>query len=77
MDTSTTATANHMSTPDNTTPATKVKRPLLSERTRTVCGSLVVLVLFLAAWQWGPGWLGMPEYILPNLSHVLKESVVM
>nr|WP_050480028.1 ABC transporter permease [Herbaspirillum rhizosphaerae] len=77
MDTSTTATANHMSTPENTTPATKVKRPLLSERTRTVCGSLVVLVIFLAAWQWGPGWFGMPEYILPNLSHVLKESVVM
>lgn len=66
-----------MSTPETTTPVHHVKRPLLSERAQTVCGSLVVLVLFLAAWQWGPGWLGMPEYILPNLSHVLRESVVM
>lgn len=63
-----------MTTPET---AAKPKRPLLNERARTVCGSLIVLVIFLAAWQWGPGWLGMPEYILPNLSHVLKESVVM
>jgi len=74
MDTSTTAAA--MTTPE-TPAAAKLKRPLLNERARTVCGSLIVLVIFLAAWQWGPGWLGMPEYILPNLSHVLKESVVM
>ncbi|EJL84637.1 ABC-type nitrate/sulfonate/bicarbonate transport system, permease component [Herbaspirillum sp. CF444] len=74
MDTSTTAAA--MTTPE-TSAAAKLKRPLLNERARTVCGSLVVLALFLAAWQWGPGWLGMPEYILPNLSHVLRESVVM
>jgi len=64
-------------TKPETTITAKAARPLLNERARTVCGSLVVLVLFLAAWQWGPGWLGMPEYILPNLSHVLKESVVM
>ncbi|MCW5300493.1 ABC transporter permease [Herbaspirillum lusitanum] len=76
MDTST--TANPMTTPaPETGTIAKVKRPLLNERARTVCGSLVVLVLFLASWQWGPGWLGMPEYILPNLSHVLRESVVM
>lgn len=53
------------------------RRPMLSEKTRTVCGSLVLLVIFLVLWQWGPGWLGMPEYILPNLSRVLRESVVM
>ncbi len=71
--TTTTTTASEMMTPSESTP----RRPLLSERTRTVCGSLLVLVAFLVAWQWGPGWLGMPEYILPNLSHVLRESVVM
>ncbi len=30
-------------------------------------GSLIVLVVFLSAWQWGPGMLGMPEFILPSL----------
>src|SRR5450830_165272 len=82
MNTST--TVNPMKTPDTASttasyasPANTAKRPLLSERTRTVCGSLVVLLLFLAAWQWGPGWMGMPQYILPNLSHVVQESVVM
>jgi NitT/TauT family transport system permease protein len=36
-------------------------------------GSLGVLVLFLAAWQWGPGLLGMPEFILPSLTRVAVE----
>lgn len=36
-------------------------------------GSAVVLALFLAAWQWGPGMLGMPEFILPPLSRVVEE----
>lgn len=72
----TTTTARQLSTPEAASPAT-ARRPLLSERTRTVCGSLAVLVLFLAAWQWGPAWLGMPEYILPDLMHVLRESAVM
>lgn len=43
----------------------------------TVLGSLAVLVVFLVAWQWGPGWLGMPEFILPNFTRVLEESVAM
>jgi NitT/TauT family transport system permease protein len=36
-------------------------------------GSLAVLVIFLAAWQWGPGLLGMPEFILPSLGRVIVE----
>jgi NitT/TauT family transport system permease protein len=60
-----------------TTPAAAPRRPLLSERTRTVTGSLLLLLVFLAAWQWGPGWLGMPEFILPNLTRVAHEAGVM
>ena len=30
--------------------------------------SLAVLVVFLAAWQWGPGLLGIPPFIIPPLS---------
>lgn len=52
-------------------------KPLLNEKACTVAGSLLVLALFLAAWEWGPGWLGMPEFILPRFSRVLQESVVM
>src|SRR5690242_20378408 len=52
-------------------------RPLLNDSARTVAGSLVVLALFLAAWEWGPAWLGMPEFILPRFSRVLQESVAM
>ncbi|WP_442026222.1 ABC transporter permease [Pseudoduganella sp. RAF53_2] len=52
-------------------------RPLLNDSARTVIGSLLVLVVFLSAWQWGPAWLGMPEFILPNFSRVLQESVAM
>nr|WP_305882135.1 ABC transporter permease [Herbaspirillum sp. WGmk3] len=49
----------------------------MSDKAQTVCGSLVLLVLFVAAWQWGPGMLGMPEYILPNFMQVVREGVVM
>jgi NitT/TauT family transport system permease protein len=59
------------------TPATPVRRKVISEKARTVCGSLALLLVFLAAWQWGPGLLGMPEYILPNFMQVVRESVVM
>jgi NitT/TauT family transport system permease protein len=53
------------------------RRVFPGERARTVAGSLLLLVVFLAAWQWGPGWLGMPEFILPNLSRVVHEAGVM
>jgi NitT/TauT family transport system permease protein len=37
--------------------------------------SLTVLLLFLAAWQWGPAMLGLPEFILPKFSTVCKEAL--
>lgn len=63
-----------MPTPEPFAPA---RRPALSEKARTVCGSLALLALFATAWQWGPGMLGMPGYILPNFMQVVRESVVM
>jgi NitT/TauT family transport system permease protein len=35
--------------------------------------SITVLVVFLAAWQWGPGLLGIPSFIVPPLSMVGVE----
>jgi NitT/TauT family transport system permease protein len=58
-------------------PPRPVRRPILNDRARTVAGSLALLILFLAAWQWGPSLLGMPEFILPNLSRVAQEAQVM
>jgi NitT/TauT family transport system permease protein len=37
--------------------------------------SVALLVIFLAAWQWGPGLLGMPTFIVPPLSMVAGEFV--
>ena len=39
--------------------------------------SLAVLVVFLAAWQWGPGLLRIPTFIVPPLSMVVEEFVRM
>ena len=39
--------------------------------------SLAVLVVFLAAWQWGPGVLGIPPFIIPPLSMVYHEFLRM
>jgi NitT/TauT family transport system permease protein len=51
--------------------------PVLREKALTVAGSLLVLALFLAAWEWGPALLGMPEFILPRFSRVMHEAVFM
>jgi len=37
--------------------------------------SVALLVVFLAAWQWGPGLLGIPTFIVPPLSMVAAEFV--
>jgi NitT/TauT family transport system permease protein len=37
--------------------------------------SVALLVVFLAAWQWGPGLLGVPSFIVPPLSMVASEFV--
>ena len=44
---------------------------------QSLLGSLALLALFLAGWQWGPAALGMPEFVMPNLSRVAQESVAM
>lgn len=40
-----------------------------------VGGSLLVLVVILAAWEWGPGAVGIPAFIVPPVSEVWSETV--
>lgn len=40
----------------------------------TAAWSLLVLVVFLTLWQFGPGLIGVPEFVLPNLTKVLREG---
>lgn len=68
----TATTANKMAMPTQTK-----RRPVFNHKARTVTGSLLLLALFLAVWEWGPGWLGMPEFILPRFSRVVHEAGVM
>ena len=42
---------------------------------RGAIASVALLVVFLAAWQWGPGALGIPSFIVPPLSSVAAEFV--
>ena len=44
---------------------------------RGTIASVVLLVIFLAAWEWGPGLLGVPHFIIPPLSLVAEEFVRM
>ena len=44
---------------------------------RGAIASLVLLVLFLAGWEWGPGLLGIPSFIIPSASEVATEGVRM
>lgn len=39
--------------------------------------SLALLVVFLAAWQWGPGLLRIPTFIIPPVSAVAQEALRM
>lgn len=50
---------------------------LTKRHTITFGGSIAVLIAFLAVWQWVPGWLGMPEFILPKFTTVMQEAVHM
>jgi NitT/TauT family transport system permease protein len=52
-------------------------RPVLRRKALTAAGSVLLLALFLSAWEWGPSWLGLPEFILPRFSRVLAEAVSM
>lgn len=40
-------------------------------------GSLGLLAAFAAAWQWLPGFAGIPSFIIPPLSAVMSEAVRM
>ena len=42
---------------------------------RGAAASVALLIMFLAAWQWGPGLLGIPSFIVPPLSSVATEFV--
>lgn len=44
---------------------------------RGTAASLVLFVVFLAAWQWGPGLLGIPHFVVPPLSMVFVEALRM
>ncbi len=44
---------------------------------RGTAASVVLLIVFLAAWQWGPEALGIPSFIVPPLSMVWDETLRM
>lgn len=44
---------------------------------RMVVASALLLVIFLAAWQWLPGLLGIPPFIIPSASLVWQEFLHM
>jgi NitT/TauT family transport system permease protein len=44
------------------------------EKLMTSAWSLAVLLVFLLLWQYLPGWLGVPSFVLPPLSQVLEEA---
>ena len=45
------------------------------QRYSTALWSLLVLVLFMAIWEFVPGALGVPEFVLPPFSRVWEEAV--
>jgi NitT/TauT family transport system permease protein len=47
----------------------------ISAMRKGAVASAALLVVFLAAWQWGPGLLGLPTFIVPPLSMVAREFV--
>jgi NitT/TauT family transport system permease protein len=45
------------------------------QRYSTALWSLLVLVVFMAVWEYVPGLLGVPEFVLPPFSRVWEEAV--
>jgi len=45
------------------------------EKLTTSAWSLAVLVVFLLVWEYLPGWLGVPSFVLPPFSQVVAEGV--
>lgn len=55
-----------------------MSEPSTADRLRRgTAASVALLVIFLAAWEWGPGLLGIPGFIIPPLSAVVQEAVRM
>ena len=48
-----------------------------SQIRRGTAVSLALLIVFLAMWEWGPGLLRIPPFIIPPLSAVANEAVRM
>ena len=46
-----------------------------NEKLTTSAWSVAVLVVFLLVWEFVPGWLGVPKFVLPPFSQVLTEAV--
>ena len=44
------------------------------EKLTTTAWSAAVLVVFLLVWEFVPGWLGVPKFVLPPFSQVLTEG---
>src|SRR5262249_17331336 len=40
---------------------------------RGTAASAALFVVFLMAWEWGPGLLGIPPFIIPRMSTVYKD----
>jgi NitT/TauT family transport system permease protein len=45
------------------------------EKLTTSLWSMAVLAAFLLAWQYLPGWLGVPDFVLPPFTHVVQEGM--
>ena len=47
---------------------------MTQEKLMTSAWSLAVLVVFLLLWEYLPGWLGVPQFVLPPFSQVMAEG---
>ena len=47
---------------------------MFQEKLLTTLWSLAVLLVFLLLWEYLPGWLGVPQFVLPPLSQVVEEA---
>ncbi len=56
------------------TASLSVKQPGVHQM---MAGSALLFVVFLAAWQWGPGMLGIPQFIVPSASETWHEFLNM
>lgn len=48
---------------------------MAQEKWMTSVWSFAVLVVFILMWEYVPGWLGVPQFVLPPFSQVVQEAV--